>query len=138
MGDTQRYRTQDNLSRGLSYTQKVAKTPVRLLVPLWEFNQTPSRHLHRAEDSQPRFRHAPVAAANQCSVATPHSRERTQRSQKRRTVGEVGSPGSATRSFKRRCEVGERRRIFVFAIGRGLAESAHLMPACRRFCRSST
>src|SRR5260370_8237432 len=33
--------------------------------------QTPSRHLHRAEDSQPRFRHAPVAAANQCSVATP-------------------------------------------------------------------
>ena len=28
-------------------------------------------HLHRAEDSQPRFRHAPVVAADQCSVAIP-------------------------------------------------------------------
>src|SRR5258708_25184950 len=33
--------------------------------------QTPSRHLHRAEDSQPRFRHAPVGAATQRSDATP-------------------------------------------------------------------
>jgi hypothetical protein len=30
--------------------------------------QTRSRNLHRAEDSRPRFRHAAVAAANQCSV----------------------------------------------------------------------
>jgi hypothetical protein len=34
--------------------------------------QTLSRHLHRAEDSRPRFRHAPVAAASQVKALSQH------------------------------------------------------------------
>jgi hypothetical protein len=33
--------------------------------------QTLSRHLHRAEDSLPRFRHAPVVATRQDTPAKP-------------------------------------------------------------------
>ena len=55
------------LSRG--YPGRLRFVPARGPPAAGRKQQIASRHLHRAEDSQPRFRHAPVAAANQCRAS---------------------------------------------------------------------